>query len=85
MATTLEEVATLLQEFKSREAEAELRIKEQEKKLCCIGTTLYNLLDLVDEGYKKLREEGRDAKDAVGYRLRCELHTLDEQVAALWK
>lgn len=81
MATTLEEVATLLQEFNSREAE--LSIKEQEKTLVGIDTTLYNMLDLVTEGEQKLHEEGRDAKDTVGFRLRYELRRLAEQVAKL--
>lgn len=83
MATTLEEVATLLQEFKSREAE--LRIKEQKEMLSGIGTTLYNMLDLVKEGYRMLDEKDEEATDKIRHRLHFELNTLDEQVAALWK
>lgn len=81
MAATLEEVATLLQQFNSREAK--LREEEQSKTLCGIGTTLYNMLDLVKEGEQKLREEGRDASDTIGYRLRYEIRRLCEQVDKL--
>lgn len=83
MATTLEEVATLLQEFKSREAEAELRIKEQDNTLGNIAATLYDMLDLLKEGKQKLHEEGEDAKDTIGYRLRYDIRRLSEQVAKL--